>query len=81
VKLVVRLFARARDVGGAERIELEIPSSACVGDLRLALAERFPEMSGMAPSLLFAVGTEYADDSAPLESATEVACFPPVSGG
>jgi len=38
-------------------------------------------LSAMAPRLLVAVGTEYANDAMPVNSTTEVACFTPVSGG
>ncbi len=81
MKLDVKLFARAREMAGVERVELDVPDSARVADLRSALAERFPEMSPLASSLLFGVGTDYADDRMPLDGETEVACFPPVSGG
>ena len=79
--LDVRLFARARDVVGTEQVELELPDLSRVGDLRNVLAQRFPELSPLVPSLLIAVGNDYADDSRPLAAEDQVACFPPVSGG
>jgi molybdopterin converting factor subunit 1 len=77
----VRLFARARDLAGTDQVAIDVPTSARVADLRSALAQRLPELSPFVANLLMAVGTEYADDSAPLDSTSEVACFPPVSGG
>jgi molybdopterin converting factor small subunit len=47
----------------------------------MTLGERFPGLRALIPSLLFAVGTDYADDSTPIEGTREIACFPPVSGG
>jgi len=81
MKLQVKLFARAKDLAGSDNVELDLPEACNVADLRDALVERFPDMNSLAPSLLVAVNTEYADDSTPLDRAAEVACFPPVSGG
>ncbi len=81
MKLEVKLFARARDLAGAPLVEVEVPETGCVGDLRAALATRFPALSPLAASLLIAVDNDYADDRRPLGRAADVACFPPVSGG
>jgi molybdopterin converting factor subunit 1 len=81
MKVEVRLFARARDAAGAERVTVELPRSARVGDLRAILAAQFPRLAPLAPSLLVAVGNDYAGDQAVLGEESEIACFPPVSGG
>jgi molybdopterin converting factor small subunit len=81
MKITVQLFARARDLAGTGRVELDVPAAASVGDLKQLLAQRFPEMSPLVPKLLVAVGTEYADDGTHLGSDAQVSCFPPVSGG
>lgn len=81
MKVEVRLFARARDAAGGERVTVDLPSGARVGDLRAALATGYPKLARLAPSLLVAVGNEYAGDQAILEEQSEIACFPPVSGG
>jgi sulfur-carrier protein len=81
VKLDVRLFARARDAAGAEQVTVDLPADARVADLRAALAAHSPNLSALAPCLLVAVGTEYADDRTLLSPQSDVACFPPVSGG
>ncbi|HUG92794.1 MAG TPA: MoaD/ThiS family protein [Planctomycetaceae bacterium] len=77
----VRLFARARDLAGADRVRVELPLAARVIDLRAALAEQFPGLRPLVPNLLVAVGTEYADDATAVGPDVEIACFPPVSGG
>jgi sulfur-carrier protein len=81
MKIEVRLFARARDAAGADRVTVDLPAEARVGDLRTALATRFPKLAPLAPSLLVAVGNDYAKDQAILAGDSEIACFPPVSGG
>ena len=81
MKIQVRLFARARDAAGAEQVTLDLPPESRVGDLRAALATDFPKLAPLAPSLLVAVGNDYAGDQAVLGEHSEIACFPPVSGG
>jgi molybdopterin converting factor subunit 1 len=81
MKLDVQLFARARDAAGCEHVTVELPADACVADLRAALASHSPTLRPLVPSLLVAVGTDYADDRVILSPQAEVACFPPVSGG
>ncbi len=81
MKINVQLFARARDLAGTGRVELDVPASACVGDLKQSLVVRFPQMSLLVPNLLVAVGTEYADDCTILKPDVQVSCFPPVRGG
>ena len=81
MRVAVKLFARARDVVGADTVELELPDRARVCDLRTALGERYPGMRPLLPGLLVAVGTEYAPDEMTIDPGVEIACFPPVSGG
>ncbi len=81
MKVTVQLFARARDLAGAARVELEVPATACVADLKQSLVMRFPQVSPLVPNLLVAIGKDYADDRTLLKPGVEVACFPPVSGG
>jgi molybdopterin converting factor small subunit len=81
MQIAVRLFAKARDIAGASVVELDLPDSARVADVRTALGERFPAMASLVQSLLVSVGTDYANDQTPLPDGAEIACFPPVSGG
>jgi molybdopterin synthase sulfur carrier subunit len=81
MKREVNLFAAAKEALGTAQVAVDLPANACVADLRTAMAHQFPALKPMADSLLIALGTEYADNSTPLDSSTEIACFPPVSGG
>jgi molybdopterin synthase catalytic subunit len=76
VHVQVRLFAALRERAGAERIELELPAGARVGD---ALAELDWLTQGLR--VVMAVNREYADPAAPLSADDELALIPPVSGG
>ena len=77
----VRLFALIRELAGQELVALEVPAGATVATVRAKLLERYPEANRLAAHLIFAVGTEYADDNTALAADAELACIPPVSGG
>ena len=77
----VRLFAGARQAAGRDAVELDLPDGASIGDLRRQLAAQIPPLSGLVAHMMFALGTDYADDGAILPPDADVACIPPVSGG
>ena len=77
----VRLFARARDLVGAEVLAVPLPEGGTVGDLRRALAAACPALAPLLGRSAVAVNQEFAaEDVVPREGA-EVALLPPVSGG
>ena len=51
MKVTVQLFARARDLAGTGRVELDVPAPGCVSDLKQSLASRFPQVSPLLPNL------------------------------
>lgn len=77
----VLFFARARDLAGADAVEIDLPSGTTVTDLRRVLAERYPRLSGLLPHCAVAVNDDFVADTAPLPAGAEVALLPPVSGG
>jgi molybdopterin converting factor subunit 1 len=77
----VRLFARARDLAGADAVVLDVPAGATVADLRRRLAEAHPRLAGLLERSALAVNDEFADDPLTLPHDAEVALLPPVSGG
>jgi molybdopterin converting factor subunit 1 len=79
--LRVRLFARARDLAGADAVTVELPPGATAGDLRRRLAVAYPALAGLLQRSALAIDNEFADDAQPLTSAAEIALLPPVSGG
>jgi len=80
-RLTLVFFATLKEKAGAGRLEWELPPGATIGELRAALAQRYPALAAMLPSALAAVNHEYAFDSDPIPPEAEVAFFPPVSGG
>ncbi|HWE38690.1 MAG TPA: MoaD/ThiS family protein [Isosphaeraceae bacterium] len=81
MRIDVQLFALLRQRVGAAVLALEVPEGATVGDLRRALAEARPDLAPLVPTLHVAVDSEYADDARTIAPGSEVAAFPPVSGG
>jgi molybdopterin converting factor subunit 1 len=77
----VRLFARARELAGADSVAVELPAGATVADLRRRLSEACPALRGLLPRSAVAVNQEFADDGTPISPGAEVALLPPVSGG
>jgi molybdopterin converting factor subunit 1 len=79
--LSVRLFARARDLAGADTIRIELPEGATVADLRYFLMAHYPALAGLLERSALAVDNDFAEDSRVLSATAEVAVLPPVSGG
>lgn len=81
MKIEVRMYARARDLAGGQTVDVVLPAGATVGDLRSALAARWPALAPLLPHCMIALDMEYALDPAPIRAGVEIACIPPVSGG
>jgi molybdopterin converting factor small subunit len=77
----VRLFAAARDAAGCESVEVQVPESASIADLRRLLIVSSPSLSRWGPHLLFAMDCQYTTDATRIAAKAEIAAFPPVSGG
>jgi molybdopterin converting factor subunit 1 len=79
--LQIRLFARARDLAGADAVELDLPGGATVAEIRRELARVRPALSSLLALSAVAVNDEYADDASSVPANAEIALLPPVSGG
>jgi len=77
----VRLFAAARQLVGAEQVEIDLSDGATVADLRRVLSARYPVVSALLPQSLFAIDAEYVRDDTIVAPTAEIAVIPPVSGG
>jgi molybdopterin converting factor subunit 1 len=81
VRVRVRLFARARDLAGAEVVAVELPPGATVGELRRRLAGEHPRLASLLERSALAVDNEFAEDGQAVPAGSEIALLPPVSGG
>ena len=79
--VTVRLFARARDLAGAEQLAVELPANAKVADLRRQLRMQVPALAFLLDRSALAVAGEFADENQLLAVDSEIALLPPVSGG
>jgi sulfur-carrier protein len=77
----VLLFARARELAGADTLEVALTAGATVRDLRQQLGLQCPRLAGLVDRCAIAVNNEYAGDAAALPVDVEIALLPPVSGG
>jgi molybdopterin converting factor subunit 1 len=79
--LTVHLFARARELAGADAVTVDLPAGATVATLRSALAARFPALATLLARSALAVNHDFAEGDRVLSEADEIAVIPPVSGG
>jgi molybdopterin converting factor subunit 1 len=82
MNITVLFFATLRSLTGIKSIEIELPMNSSVADLKLVIAERFPQVApALVNTVLVSVNREYAGDDHIIQDGAEVALFPPVSGG
>ena len=82
MKINLLFFATLRSLTELKSLELELPSESRVSDLKLLVAERFPQVEpALVDTVLVSINREYADDEQIIPDGAEVALFPPVSGG
>ncbi len=78
--VTVRLFAGLRERAGADRVSVELPEGASVGELLAAMEQT--AVGALDPgSCVVAINREYAPVGARVSEDDEVALVPPVSGG
>jgi molybdopterin synthase sulfur carrier subunit len=80
MKITVLFFGVARDLAGERQLELELPASSNVGDLRRLLAQQFP---GLDQDLAYAlaINEKFSADDRTIHEGDVAAVLPPVSGG
>jgi molybdopterin converting factor subunit 1 len=81
MSVTVRLFARLREIAGADQLSRTVTRPATVADVWQALTGEWPALAPYAPSLSCAVNAQYARMTTPVGDGDEVAFLPPVSGG
>ncbi len=80
MKIKILAFGIAKDITGSRFLDFELAERANVGELRTALAKRFPALLDLS-ALQLAVNCEYAHNDVLLNENDEVALIPPVAGG
>ena len=75
------MFGPARELAGAESVEVAITLPAAVGEVVSALAVANPALQELLPCCAIAVGDEIVARDFLIQPGAEVAVLPPVSGG
>jgi len=81
MKVKIIFFAYFKDKAGTKNMELNLDAGMNVGDLKNRLAEEIPALKDVLSRAIVSVNQEYATDELTLSEGSEVAFFPPVSGG
>ena len=81
LKVTVRLFSVARDLGGFEAEVFRLQPGSKADDVMEELSSRNPQFNRWRGSIRLAVNQEYVANDHPLSDGDEIAVIPPVSGG
>jgi molybdopterin synthase sulfur carrier subunit len=81
MRIKILFFATLRDYVGAKTIDLEVPSQTTVVGLKELLVKKYPKMRSSQNTIMAAINREYAADDQEIPFDSEIALFPPVSGG
>ena len=81
MKIHLLAFASAADALGCSEIDLELPESSRVADLKARLDREHPAIGPLWGRLAVAVDGRVVTLEEPLHDGAEVALLPPVSGG
>lgn len=79
MKYSIKTFGITKDILGERTVTIEVNGNT-VADLRTHLHSAYPSLKELR-SLFIAVNKKYAEDTAILNEADEIALIPPVSGG
>ena len=79
--IIVKLFAAARERIGAEDVQVELPASATIAELKRILVQQFPAIANGLTRSAIARNQDYALDTDVIAPGDELAVIPPVSGG
>jgi molybdopterin converting factor subunit 1 len=81
VRVIVRLFARLKDVAGSAELVRDVPPGSTVHTVWQGLVAQHPALAQYERSISCAVNEDYARMSHVLAAGDEIAFLPPVSGG
>ncbi len=79
--LRILFFARSRELAGVSETLLSLPINSSVAQLREALTQLYPKLTGFLELCAIAVDDEFSTDEQILSQDVTVAILPPVSGG
>lgn len=81
MNLKIILFAAARDLCEASEVQVELPASSTIADLKIELVRLFPQLQPLLSRSAISVDQQYVGEELELKASHEIAIIPPVSGG
>ena len=81
MRVTVKLFARLREIAGADTLDREVAAGSSVADVWQSLVHDFPGFSVFESTISAARNAEYTRMTTAVSEGDEVAFLPPVSGG
>jgi molybdopterin converting factor subunit 1 len=78
--VTVLLFARYREAAGEPAIAVDLPDGATLGEAWAAVRRRFPALAAETGPMM-ALDRAYRGPETAVRPGSEIAFFPPVSGG
>ena len=81
MRVTIRMFARLRELTGADELTRIVPAGMTVRDIWAALVREFPALEPLGASVSAAVNAEYRQFDTVVHDGDELAFLPPVSGG
>jgi MoaD family protein len=81
MKIKVLAFAHLREITGSAEFSLELDEGSSGEDLLNILEDKFPDMKKIRRFLKLSMNGAYIVPKTEITDGSEVAVFPPVSGG
>ncbi len=81
MQVIVKFFATYREVVGSKELKVRLSQDATLRVLLDSIYVKHPRLKGFEDTMLVAVNHEFAEPTAKLQEADEIALMPPVSGG
>jgi MoaE-MoaD fusion protein len=81
MEITILFFATLKERAGTARMVIDLPQGAVVKDLKQHLGQQYPELASRLGTALVSINHQFAFDEDVVPAGSEVALFPPVSGG
>ena len=80
-QIKVLFFANLRELVGEKEVSVDLPEGMIVKEFKVHLGELYPSLIPQLETTLIAINKEYSFDEDIIPEGSEIALFPPVSGG
>lgn len=80
-RINVLFFANLRELVGKKEVSVDLPDGINVKEFKNLIGEIYPSLGPQLATTLIAINKEYSFDEDIIPAGSEVALFPPVSGG